>query len=824
MHNIYKANLVSGLGKYHTNDPDPNKPDKKLTPYLTIDVLGIRNLVDKPQNVDKSKAQWLIPSTLLSRSHKKQEENGKYWLLWADFDNKDTPPLNKVENCVIELITACDYELYSSKSAKPDHHKARLLIPLKSPLNGSDWIICQQILRAKLEAHGIKSDSTAESSGQPCYLPNRGEYYQTLSSRNDLFFNPVEAWAKEIKAKHGELIQKQEALKEAQKIALEKRKTLSLSNEPDQFKQLVSMFNSAYTPQDLMVAAGYAQRGNCFRHPNSESGSYSASVKPDNYGVLRVHTLSSSDPLYVEGSKSGHDAFSIYTVLNHGGDRRAAIKDAGDKLLTIGGVSFNKAWQIKWGKEQSNTHDDPEPTNPHVSTFNETLDDDKKYCQVDLLKNVDDNHVLKSLSLQTAAETHLPVNTVFLAGLSVFSSMAARKYVVNYQNGEPLPIGIYSVLEQPSGTGKSWCLGIFQKPFYAIQKRLLKEATEAINNLNGAEEEEKTQLNEKISHLNKGLFVTNSTPEALEKSLIDTEGFFSAISSEQGLFNSLLGNCYKPEGSSNNNDVMLNGFDGGHVNSIRVGRPGFNGHVVGGVCCFAQAGSIENVLKASNGTGVSERFLMLAEPHSLGKRDHTQKIVNDQWTAINYAKACDIVSSVIDNPITMDNLNQLSISDAGFLKINQYRNRIEPYLVDGGRYSHASLRGAASKINMQIMKIAANLHLMDKGDYTSSIDEKHIDSAIHIANELLEANLKLCQDKGILGVKAEFTAVINYLTSKSGIKSERDIINSLRNTQPFKDFSGDKSGLIRKTLNEMVEQKLLKKLVDAGKMNYSLGQ
>ena len=72
--------------------------------------------------------------------------------------------------------------------------------------------------------------------------------------------------------------------------------------------------------------------------------------------------------------------------------------------------------------------------------------------------------------------------------------MAARKYVVNYQNGEPLPIGIYSVLEQPSGTGKSWCLGIFQKPFYAIQKRLLKEATEAINNLNGAEEEEKTQL------------------------------------------------------------------------------------------------------------------------------------------------------------------------------------------------------------------------------------------------------------------------------------------------------------------------------------------
>ncbi len=848
MNNINQVKFASGIGKYYTNNPATKNP-KGL---LTIGFGGIKNLIDKPQVVDKSQAQWLIPSTYPSRMLEDQEAHGEYGLLWADFDDKCTPPLNEVEKVIIEFIhdgyTACDYELYSSKSAKPNHHKARLLIPLETLLNCSDWKICQSILRDKLEDKGIKSDPTAEGAAQLLYLPNRGEHYETLSSRNDLFFNPVEAWAKEIQAKRDELIQQEEELKVLHEKSIERKASLSLSTTPN----LIEAFNASFTPQELMVAAGYAQWGNCFRHPNSESGNYSASVKPDIHGVLRVHTLSSSDPLYVEGSKSGHDAFSVFTVLNHGGDKNAATKNAGDNLLTIGNEPFNKVVRREYMQNQAAEktppipsqaqvnltnenidystmpdYGDPEPITTNTSTFNKTLDTEKKYCQVDLLQYIDDNHVLKALSIQTAAETHLPVNTVFLAGLSVFSSMVARKYVVNYQNGEPLPIGIYSVLEQPSGTGKSWCLGIFQKPFYAIQKRLLKDAAQAINNLNKAEEltpeqvEEKTQLEEKINYLNKGLFVTNSTPEALEKTLSDTQGFFSAISSEQGLFNSLLGNSYKSEGSSNNNDVMLNGFDGGHVNSIRITRKGFNGNVVGGVCCFAQAGSIENVLKASNGTGVSERFLMLAEPHSLGKRDHTRKIFNDQQTAINYATACEIVSSVIDTPITMDNLNRLSISDAGFLRINQYRNRIEPYLADGGRYSHTSLRGAASKINMQIMKIAANLHLMDKGDYNPSIDEKHIDAAIHIANELLEANLKLCKDKGIMGVKAEFTAILSLFEKDQRPRTERIIIQSKSQKTPFKDFSGNKSNLIRETLQEMVKQGLLITTLSGGKVSYA---
>ena len=156
--------------------------------------------------------------------------------------------------------------------------------------------------------------------------------------------------------------------------------------------------------------------------------------------------------------------------------------------------------------------------------------------------------------------------------------------------------------------------------------------------------------------------------------------------------------------------------------------------------------------------------------------------------------------------------------------INEYRNKIEPYLADGGRYSHVSLRGAASKIDMQIMKIAANLHIADSS-FEPSIPDKHVISAIAIAGELIEANLKLCQDKGIMGVKAEFTSILALFENDQRPRNERSITQGKLKTKPFKEFTGNKSQLIIDTLAEMVGQKLLKRSVDpSGKASYSPAQ
>ena len=421
---------------------------------------------------------------------------------------------------------------------------------------------------------------------------------------------------------------------------------------------------------------------------------------------------------------------------------------------------------------------------------NAVLDDEHDYHSIAIAAYVDKNHLMYRLSAHIAEKTHLPINTVFLIGLSVYSSMASRAYCISYEHGGRLPIGLYAVAEQPPGAAKSWCLQLFQTPFINIHK-----------NLQG--------FNKSLP----ALFVTNATPEGLEETLADTCGHFAAFSSEQGLFNSLFGTSYVKEGRANNNDLSLSGFDGGYVCSKRVSREGYSGRVAGSIACFAQPGSIENILTASNGTGLSERFLMLAEQHNLGKRNHKAQVINDVDLFISYEQSCAFVESALAMPMPIDATRLLTISSEGFDWINSYRNEIEHELMDGGRYSNNVLRGVAGKINMQIMKIAANLHVVENQVITEVGIDK-VKAAILIADAFLRSTYMICETKGVFGTKSEFTAIISYLSSSNKIRTEREIINSLRRTQPFKTMSGSKSDRIRDALKEMGKQGLLKNSIN----------
>jgi hypothetical protein len=154
------------------------------------------------------------------------------------------------------------------------------------------------------------------------------------------------------------------------------------------------------------------------------------------------------------------------------------------------------------------------------------------------------------------------------------------------------------------------------------------------------------------------------------------------------------------------------------------------------------------------------------------------------------------------------------------------RSDCEPFLANGGRYAHISLRGAASKIDMQIMKLAAILHLLDNFERNSmTIAVKHVEAAIAIAHAMMEANLKICTDKGIVGVKAEYMAILSLFEKDQRPRTERNIIQFKSKTQPFKDFTGNKSELIRATLSDMVKDSVLKTTYDTtGITFYSLAQ
>jgi hypothetical protein len=323
--------MTSGTGQYHTNEPHA----KIRHPYTSIDLTGIRALVDSPKSVDKAQGQWLIPSTLPTRTFAKQEEEGEFWMLWADLD-ADPKPISEVDAVLRgNVIPEYDFELYTSRSAREDLQKARILIPLSRPMSGSDWMLCQELFGDKLAAAGIIPDRAAERPAQLCYLPNRGVFYSARSVREGKLLNPILTWAAEVAAKRKAIVDATLNLERDAIAAAARREAMKLEVSPD----AIGAFNHAYTVMEILQRAGYDQRGNSFRHPRSESGSFSASVKDG-----RVHSLSSSDPLFTSGSGGGaHDAFGAFALLWAGGDHNAALKLAGDEWLAVGGESWNQA-------------------------------------------------------------------------------------------------------------------------------------------------------------------------------------------------------------------------------------------------------------------------------------------------------------------------------------------------------------------------------------------------------------------------------------------------------------------------------------------------
>ena len=325
--------ICSGIGQYQNSD------------YSRLTLQDIRALVDDPQSVDKAKAQWLIPSTLMSRTFKEQEAKGEYWYLWADID--ENPPTIKHLSALLSEHFKCDFEVYTSRSAKADYQKSRIIIPLQNSICGADWVLIQENLSNWLASHKITPDRAAQGAAQLCYLPNRGDYYESDSKRGGVYFDPLVFFKEAIAEKKLAIAQSKQEVREkreAAKLKREQRTATGFESPIDEFKLL-------YPVEEILVQAGYDQRGDKFRHPNSKSGNYKASVKDG-----RVHSFSRSDPLFIDG-KGAHDSFSAFTVLQHNGDTEAAIKDICDNYLRIGSDSWNEVKQREYAikKEKEKT-------------------------------------------------------------------------------------------------------------------------------------------------------------------------------------------------------------------------------------------------------------------------------------------------------------------------------------------------------------------------------------------------------------------------------------------------------------------------------------
>ena len=185
------ADYCSGFGVNHTD---------KYKPFSTITWSQIMDLVDHPQDIDKARGQWIIPSTLISRLRRDQEKKGEYWMLWADIDDKP-PVLDELSKFLSVFLDGSRFEVYTTKSATESIQKTRVLIPLNEPLTPQQWKECQQVLNDELEVNLVPPDRCSEKLQQLVLLPNKGDFYGSRSQRTGSYFSPLEAFSDAITTK-----------------------------------------------------------------------------------------------------------------------------------------------------------------------------------------------------------------------------------------------------------------------------------------------------------------------------------------------------------------------------------------------------------------------------------------------------------------------------------------------------------------------------------------------------------------------------------------------------------------------------------------------
>jgi len=84
----------------------------------------------------------------------------------------------------------------------------------------------------------------------------------------------------------------------------------------------IAEFNDSHDPGDILEAHGYTRAGKRWIAPDSATMTPGVVLLPDS-DPPRVYSHHGADPL---ADGHSHDAFSVYTVLEHGGDQRAAVR------------------------------------------------------------------------------------------------------------------------------------------------------------------------------------------------------------------------------------------------------------------------------------------------------------------------------------------------------------------------------------------------------------------------------------------------------------------------------------------------------------------
>jgi len=315
--------LCSGYGQYHS----PNA-EKNPRPLIACTLADVETMLANPSSQAKSSAQWVIPSTMLSRVHAEQRIDGEFWALWADIDEPDGVAFADLVKIANNIITG-DFMAYTSRSATEERQKARLIVPLSEPVPGGVWLTLQKILNDKLQAASITPDRVTERPGQLCYLPNRGKFYDY---HHEPLFGPMtpDSWADELA---------DEAQRQATEDAARMEQARKATPKPragitcDQ-SGIIDGVCAQYDLDGELQAGGYKRVGTRYLSPWSGSGSPAVIILTGDDGKERLYSHhGETDPLS-SLNHDGHalDVFDLLCALQFGGDVSQAVAELANKV------------------------------------------------------------------------------------------------------------------------------------------------------------------------------------------------------------------------------------------------------------------------------------------------------------------------------------------------------------------------------------------------------------------------------------------------------------------------------------------------------------
>jgi hypothetical protein len=203
------------------------------------------------------------------------------------------------------------YCLWTTHSHTPETPRYRILFPLDGALAPEHLKRVYGLLVASLEPFSAVVDTSCFHPARLFFLPSahpdRAQYYQWAANTD----------GKRLKAirltEGAKIVEAQERAKaEAARQRHVVRKSL------DGRGSLIEQFNASHRVEALLEQAGYVRKGKKWLCPNSHSGIAGVIVFQDDNVVFSHHH---DDPL---GDNHTHDPFSIYCLLWHNGDAKAA--------------------------------------------------------------------------------------------------------------------------------------------------------------------------------------------------------------------------------------------------------------------------------------------------------------------------------------------------------------------------------------------------------------------------------------------------------------------------------------------------------------------